>query len=126
MGRSKDWSKIEEIIRKIKDHGLSYREGAKQYGISVHALYAYNKQIKKKQIKKKSSQEVSSPSVSSLTSLPSDQGNDEITGSCPIPNIPSEIEQIIVSYRTNHPDHGYRKIQDHLKDTYFIVSEFQS
>jgi len=35
--------------------------------------------------------------------------------------LPEELQQIILSYRREHPDHGYKRIEDHLKTHHFVV-----
>jgi len=43
MRKGRDWNKAGEIIEKIRELGLSYREGAKRFGVSHWLLYDYNK-----------------------------------------------------------------------------------
>jgi transposase InsO family protein len=42
MGWKVDWNKIGEIVQKIKEHNLSYKEGAQQFGIKVRTIYEYS------------------------------------------------------------------------------------
>ena len=47
MGRRLNYQKLGEIVAKIKEQGLCYREGAVCYGVSVTDLYAYNYRTKR-------------------------------------------------------------------------------
>ena len=43
MSKKRDWVKVGEIAAKIKELGLSYKEGAERFGISVRVLYEYSR-----------------------------------------------------------------------------------
>lgn len=118
MGHKVDWSKIGEIVQKIKDHNLSYTEGAEQFGIKVRTIYEYNRQIKGKEA---DHNEAEPDKIEGVEEAPKNEDKGK-TGSLLIrSSLPSEIERIILEYRREHPDHGYKRIEDHLKSKYFIV-----
>jgi transposase len=47
MGTRRDWSKIGQVVAKIQELGLTYREGAKRFGVKAHDLYCYNHRVKR-------------------------------------------------------------------------------
>lgn len=144
MGRRRDWSKIEEIIQKIKEHHLSYRDGAKQFGIKVKDIYEYNHRIKGRQgdisrsatgaqkvdiAKAKGSGEDQDKGEDSLGTLSrsvltgskeSGKGKEDLD-SLDTSSVPKEVQEIILNYRRENPDHGYKRIEEHLKSHHFVV-----
>ena len=46
--KSRDWKQIGDYISKIKSEKLSYKEGAKRFGLKVSDIYEYNKRFKNK------------------------------------------------------------------------------
>jgi transposase InsO family protein len=46
--KSRDWKKIGDYISKIKSEDLTYKEGAKRFGLKVSDIYEYNKRFKNK------------------------------------------------------------------------------
>jgi hypothetical protein len=40
MSSERDWNQISEIVRKVRELGLSYKDGAKRYGLSPWFLYS--------------------------------------------------------------------------------------
>jgi transposase InsO family protein len=116
--------KIEEIINKIKENKLSYKDGAKLLGIKVKALYDYNYR-KNKRNKKNKQKESGTNRVKDTTELVKKDTDKEkkkeelsILG---VSGIPEELQKIIVEYRKEHQDHGYKRIQDTLKSDHFVV-----
>ncbi len=98
---------LEEVICKIKELGMSYREGAEHFGINVWKIYNYNKRKKKSESAKlaqnRSSESESKCSVKKKSKLP------------------SEVSDLISSYKKEHPDHGFKRIQDCLKQKHMLV-----
>lgn len=118
MGHRVDWNKVEEIVEKIKEHKLNYKEGAKQFGIKVRTIYEYNKRKKKKgggHTIAASDETIGAEVAEEIA----DKGENSsgLVRAC----LPQEIEEIILKYRKEHPDHGYKRIEDHLKSKHFIV-----
>jgi transposase InsO family protein len=118
MGHNVDWSEIGEIVQKIKEHNLSYTEGAEQFGIKVRTIYEYNRRIKGKEADHNEAEPVKTEGVEEVQKN-EDKGK---AGSLLVrSSLPPEVEKIILEYRREHPDHGYKRIEDHLKSKYFIV-----
>lgn len=120
MGRHRDWSKVEEIVRKIQELGLSYRQGAEHFGIKVSVLYEYNKKLKA-HLKKKSGPACPSSACLEEESPSGSHSQTADSHSTQSSSVPQEIEQLIVAYRQDNPDHGYRRIEDYLKHKHFVV-----
>lgn len=113
-----DWSEIEEIVQKIKEHNLTYKEGAEQYGIKARKIYEYNRWIKGKQ---KGHDEAEPDKIEEAEGSEEDADKGQKGSVLMRSGLPREIEDIVVEYRRKHPDHGYKRIEDHLKSKYFIV-----
>ena len=105
MLKRRDWDKIGEIIAKIKELGLTYKEGAERFGIKAWVLYEYLRR-EKRQSAGEASSEVNgeTPSSSKSSNL-----------------LPAEIQELISEYRRSNPDHGFKRIQDHLKSKHLVV-----
>lgn len=119
MGHRIDWDKVEEIVQKIKEHNLSYKEGAEQFGIKVRTIYEYNKRLNKKD----SGNNIPEPDkTAGAEEVQKEVLNKEEEKSVLMrSSLPEEIQQIILDYRKEHPDHGYKRIEGHLKSAHFIV-----
>jgi len=141
-GKVHNWSKLGEYVSRIEELGMSYVEGAAHFGISVSSIYKYNSQIKRKKdvpcpssIGERNggeSQSCNSNEVGSVVNINSSSsegiselcvGEEEnsVSGSPGNVNLPSEVAELIINYRHEHPEHGYKRIEDHLKAHYFIV-----
>lgn len=152
-GMVRNWTKIGEYVSRIEERGMSYVEGAAHFGISVSSIYKYNSQIKRKN-EEQSSTEVSSP-VSSLSESESksegegstlldnvekenvescilnsngkirvnggNAGNAYKVGKIGNVNLPGDVADLIINYRQEHPEYGYKRIADYLKNRYFVV-----
>jgi transposase InsO family protein len=105
MSGGRDWDKIGEVVAKTKELGLTYKEGADKYGIDVRVLYEYNKRQKKQSCDRVSS------------------GTDVEKRACSKGSIslPGELQELIAEYRRSNPDHGFKRIQDHLKSKHLVV-----
>ncbi len=104
MGKRRDWKKIGEVVQKIKELGLTYKEGAKQFNIKVGDLYDYNRRCNQEGNESDKDEVVSSSSKSESRS-----------------SLPDELQQLIVDYRREHPDHGFKRIEEDLKSTHLVV-----
>ena len=114
---------IATIIQQAKDLGLSYKEAADRFGLPVWKIYEYNKAQKKndKQTPKQtpdpsidSSQEKTEQSSTQTPEVNRSQDN-ETNG------LPEQVKQLIIHYREHHPEHGFKRIEQYLQNTYFLV-----
>ena len=95
--KKRDWKQVEEVVDKINELGLSYKDGAEQFGIEVGVLYEYNK--RKKQGLQVDEQKPASSAAS----------------------VPEAVKELVCDYRRDHPDHGFKRIQDELKTRHLVV-----
>lgn len=104
MGKRRNWDQIGELIGKIKEQGLSIREGAGHFGISPHVLYEYNRRLRGRGEGKVVERGQVSDTIS--------KGG---------VRLPVEIQDLILDHRREHPDHGFKRIQDELKKKHLVV-----
>lgn len=100
MGKRRNWNEVGDVISKIKELGLSYKEGAKLFGIKPGVLYEYNRLHRSRDEGKSKSSEEAQKVRSSL---------------------PEEVECLIADYRKGNPDHGFKRIQDELKKKHLVM-----
>jgi transposase InsO family protein len=143
-GMVRNWTKIGEYVSRIEELGMSYVEGAAHFGISVSSIYKYNSQIKRKneeqscaevssRLSALSESESKSESSTSLEEVEQEHVESGILNSTSkgeikvnavrggTANLPAGVADLIINYRQSHPDHGYKRIADYLKNRYFVV-----
>ena len=151
-GKVRNWNKIGEYVSRIEELGMSYVEGAAHFGISVSSIYKYNSQIKRKNQGEWSCDKPGGGVVKSFANEALALGVNEVTGStsveieepgavCSRPascaelessdsnrscgvgsaGLPPDLSELIINYRRDHPDHGYKRIEDYFKNRYFVV-----
>ena len=142
----KNWAEIGDYVSKIKELGMTYAQGARHFGISVKDLYSYNVKDRKEskesvQLKKKNhDSDSSSPKSHGVSAESVLEGIvpvevESVAGkSCSASGasaasagssesnvkLPLDIVELIVNYRKQNPEHGYKRIEDHLKYRYFV------
>lgn len=123
---------ISEVIREAKRLGLSYKDASQRFGVPVWSIYKYNYKSNKK-----------------LGSHAVEGQEDRLGGSEPSPaqqidraheepgsatgsgahganrgsenTLPEEVRRIIIDYRRQNPYHGFKRIEQHLRNRYFLV-----
>jgi transposase InsO family protein len=130
MVKRRDCSKLGEVVQKIQELGLSYREGAERFGVKVRDVYKYNQRMKKKAAEAnrgKSETRASSGQVQE-TGQVQDTGRTQETR--PAENtaatnrgaqLPAGVQELIRRYRREQPTHGFKRIADLLKEKYLVV-----
>ena len=115
MTKGRNWNKVGEIIDKIRELGLSYKDGAKRFGVKPWVLYDYNK---------KKSREAREPAAAAPAKEEPGEAVDsqasKSTDDSPVA-LPGDVEDLIRTYRREHPTHGFKRIQDILKGKYLVV-----
>ncbi len=107
MAKRKSKKEIAEIVAKIRELGLTYAEGARRFGIKPWLIYDYTR-------KENGNGTVPEPSKK--------EGADEKKEIGDGPGgLPDEVGELIRRYRRDEPSHGFKKIQDLLKEKYLIV-----
>lgn len=100
MGKRRNWDEVGEIVAKIKELGLNYKEGAKHFEIQPSVLYEYNR----------------------LQGV--EDGGKRSKGSKPYrrrSELPEEVKGLIADYRKQNPNHGFKRIQEELKKKHLVV-----
>jgi transposase InsO family protein len=108
MANHEDDMKIAEIIKKIREMGLSFAEGARRFGIKPTVIYNFNRRKKVLETPHELSDNVDSAKV--------EKESGEVSAA-----LPDEVGDLIRNYRQEHPNHGFKRIQDLLKQKYLIV-----
>jgi transposase InsO family protein/transposase len=136
-GKVRNWTRIGEYVSRIEELGMSYVDGAAHFGVSVSSIYKYNSQIKKKKhiesvpgksdiggtdgasISSKAATSVESPAAAVSSGI---EGSvSACAGNVRNVQLPPGVAELIINYRQEHPEHGYKRIEDHLKNRYFVV-----
>jgi transposase InsO family protein len=104
MGKRVDWKKIEEVVKKTKELGLTCKEGAEKFGIKVEHIYEYNR--REKRISKSNEK---------------NGGDKTRTDKKEKYALPEEVIELILDYRREHPTHGFKRIEDELKKKHLVV-----
>lgn len=117
MSKKLNRNKIGEIVAKIKELGLSIKDGAKRFGIEPWVLYAYNKKAKRKGKEADSAAAKEHPMDGNDPETQKPQKSTEGKNAV----LPGDVADLICSYRREHPTHGFKRIQDILKGKYLVV-----
>jgi len=110
MGKARDWSKIGEVVEKIRELGLTYKEGSERFGVKVRDLYCYNQRLKRE-----------GAEGNGKETETSGRGEGETGQKHRGAQLPEEVTELIRSYRRDHPTHGFKRIADLLKQKYLVV-----
>ena len=116
MRKRRDWSRIGEVAEKIRELGLTYKEGSERFGVKVRDLYCYNGRMKRKRAagngrgQGKGKEAEASPRAEGESSRKSR-----------VAQLPEEVQELIRSYRRDEPTHGFKRIADLLKQKYLVV-----
>ena len=110
MAKKRDWKKVGEIVAKVRELGLSYKDGAKRFGVKPWVLYDYNR--------KKDKHAAAGGSVR-VKAKPAK--NDASKATPATAALPEDVCELIGSYREAHPEHGFKRIQDLLKQKHLVV-----
>ncbi len=109
MVKKQDWKKVGEIVAKVRELGLSYKDGAKRFGVKPWLLYDYNKK------NKRNAGEASAPGKAQAAQ--DEASEDAGTGVA----LPGDVCGLIRTYRQAHPEHGFKRIQDLLKQKHLVI-----
>lgn len=110
MKKRKSRQELLEIIEKIKEKGITYKEGADLYGVKVKQLYDCRYRTQKKE--GSSQQEVK-------TQI--ETGTDTDIESLNTISLPDEVKNLIIKYKEENPDHGFKRIEEWLKKKYMVI-----
>jgi transposase InsO family protein len=108
--KKQDWKKVGEIVAKVRELGLSYKEGAKRFGVKPWLLYDHNR---------KSNHATGKSSVSPRAEPAKEETSKDATSGAA--TLPGDVGELIRNYRQTHPDHGFKRIQDLLKQKHLVI-----
>jgi transposase InsO family protein/transposase-like protein len=126
MGKRIDWEQVDELVEKIKEQGLSLAEGARQFDIPIRRLYEFNRRQKQTGGKSGPGPEVSVGQAEKADAPPAVAEADHGTvvndvSRFELSPLPEEIQRLIIGYRTENPDAGFKRIEDRLKGDHLVV-----
>jgi len=110
VAKKHDWKKVGEIIAKVRELGLSYKDGATKFGVKPWVLYDYNR---------KGNRDPGEASVPA-TSEPAQAEAPKEAAASPVA-LPGDVGDLIRSFRRDHPTHGFKRIQDLLKQKHLVI-----
>ncbi len=114
MTKGRDWKKVGEIAAKIRELGLTFKDGAKRFGVKPWTLYDYNKKTKHK-AREAAGTARQGGSVNGDDPKVCKSAGEALVG------LPGDVGDLICTYRREHPAHGFKRIQDVLKGKYLVV-----
>jgi len=105
-----DRTKVGEIIAKVRELGLSYKDGAKRFGVKPWVLYDFNRKGNRDAQKAEAGIEAEPEQV-------------RASGGTAAHSValPGDVGELIRGYRRDHPSHGFKRIQDLLKQKHLVV-----
>lgn len=115
MRKKYDREKMGEMVKKIGELNMSYVDGAKEFDIPVKDIYRYNNESQRLN----SATHIEKQDGNELDASKSNTDKEENTSEQKS-SLPTEVQSAIINYRQEHPDHGYRRIEQYLRDHYFI------
>ena len=119
---------IAEVVTKANDLGISYQEAADRFGIPVWRIYQYNQQSKtlNKDCIDSSTHQDDNQQQSNSDSLSPKSSSQQQPISKPSlgpekNKLPEPVKDIIVHYREQNPHHGFKRIEQYLRNTHLLV-----
>ena len=127
MGNQIDWGKVGELADKIRDQGLSFAEGAKQFGMPVWRLYELSRR-KKSTPASGNGEDVGPASTDRVETVFLSPGSGTTSGETEtdvdpytLSSLPVEVQELIIGYRTSDAAVGFKRIEDRLKSDHLVV-----
>lgn len=126
MGKRIDWNKVDELAETIKGQGLSLAEGAKEFGLPVRRLYELSRHKKKADNSSNFESTTADGSIreTEASHKEIEPGNDGLRIEAERfkrSPLPEQVQRLIIEYRTQNPDAGFKRIEDRLKGEHLVV-----
>lgn len=110
-----------KIIEQTNQLGISYKQAAQRFGIPVWRIYRFNCKNNSKNFGKGDvdcQQNCSDVIVSDITGT---DKNDLSNGAAEDISLPEQVREIIVAYKRENPYCGFKRIEQHLRNKFFLV-----
>jgi transposase InsO family protein len=119
---ARDWEKVGKIVEKIRELGLSFKEGADHFGIKPWIVYEYNRK-RNLQARQAGDGKLVQRGTGSkkATAASAKQRPQKETSNETGAEFPDQVKDLIVAYRRKNPTEGFKRIQDVLKAKYLLV-----
>lgn len=111
---------LAEIVSQAKNLGISYQEAAKRFEIPVWRLYHYNWSINKAG-NNPAELDPDPAAIQKADSSDNEARSRSDNNPAADGNLPDEVSRIIIQYRKEHPDHGFKRLEQHLQNRHFLV-----
>jgi transposase InsO family protein len=111
--KKQDWKKVGEIVAKVRELGLSYKDGAKKFGVKPWLLYDYNRKKDKRD-----TDGAKEAAVPAKLEAANDEAREDTGAGA---TLPGDVAELICAYRQAHPEHGFKRIQDLLKQKHLVI-----
>jgi len=111
--KKQDWKKVGEIVAKVRELGLSYKDGAKKFGVKPWVLYDHNR--------KKNKHDTSGTNEATVPAKLETANHEARENTGAGATLPGDVGELICSYRRAHREHGFKRIQDLLKQKHLVV-----
>jgi transposase InsO family protein len=125
MGKRINWDKIGEVAEEIKAQGLSLAKGAKAFGIPVRQLYEYRRRQKngssRDSIKGPEATNTQAEKAVPTAIESTDESAGNSSNKFELSPLPEDVQRLIIQYRTENPNAGFKRIQDRLKGDHLVV-----
>jgi len=132
----KRWTndQIAEIVKQTKKLGLTYKEAARRFGVPLGRIYRFNfKSNNNEKYDPETVDQQNDLAPKSLSDVkndapkePSDQTSDQeslpgCTNTARKSLLPEQVGEIIVDYKRQNPYCGFKRIEQYLRNTYFLI-----
>ena len=123
MGNRINWDEVSEFEEMIKGQGLKLAEGSRKFGVPLWQLYALSRRKKNGGSPKDSKESTIDGTADQPRKEPeikSEKDRLESAQFKPSP-LPEEVQNLILEYRRENPEAGFKRIEDRLKSEHLVV-----
>ena len=123
MGNRINWDEVSEFEEMIKGQGLKLAEGSRKFGVPLWQLYALSRRKKNgggPKGSKESTIDGTTDQPQKEPGIKSEKGRLESARFKPSP-LPEEVQNLILEYRRENPEAGFKRIEDRLKSEHLVV-----
>jgi len=126
MGKRINWDKVRELDEMIKGQGLSLAEGSRKFEIPLWQLYHLSRNQKNADVSEgvqKSNEGMKSEELEISETEKQVKREENSLNADPFSGspLPEEVQQLILEYRRQNPEAGFKRIEDRLKSEHLVV-----